>query len=73
MNKISILRHQDAPLILTINGISSIIKLALNQMGKHSVMFVRIAEGFGNRIILHTDYESTCARLSGFGLKITSE
>ena len=31
-------------------------------------MFVQIAEGLGIRSILHTDYKSTCAKLSSFGL-----
>ena len=33
-------------------------------------MFVRIAEGLGIRSILHTDYQSTRAKLSALGLKI---
>ena len=32
-------------------------------------MFVQIAESLGIRSILHTDYRSTCARLSSFGLQ----
>jgi putative hydrolase of the HAD superfamily len=32
-------------------------------------MFVRIAEGFGIRSILHTDFKSTCAKLASFGLR----
>ena len=32
-------------------------------------MFVQIAEGLGIRSILHTDYESTCAKLASFGLQ----
>ncbi len=35
-------------------------------------MFVQIAEGLGIRSILHTDYESTCAKLSTLGLKTLS-
>ena len=35
-----------------------------------SAMFVWIAEGFGIRSILHTDYKSICTKLSTFGLKI---
>jgi putative hydrolase of the HAD superfamily len=31
-------------------------------------MFVQIAEGLGIRSILHTDYKSTCKKLSSFGL-----
>jgi putative hydrolase of the HAD superfamily len=31
-------------------------------------MFVQIAEGLGIRSILHTDYGSTCAKLSALGL-----
>jgi putative hydrolase of the HAD superfamily len=37
---------------------------------ENTAMFVRIAEGLGIRSILHTDYKSTCARLSALGLKI---
>lgn len=37
---------------------------------ENTPMFVKIAEGLGIRSILHTDYESTCAKLSAFGLKI---
>lgn len=33
-------------------------------------MFVQIAEGMGIRSILHTDYKSTCAKLSSFGLEV---
>ena len=32
-------------------------------------MFVQIAEGLGIRSILHTDYQSTCAKLVSFGLR----
>jgi putative hydrolase of the HAD superfamily len=32
-------------------------------------MFVKIAEGLGIRSILHTDYESTRAKLTLFGLE----
>ncbi len=35
-------------------------------------MFVQIAEGLGIRSILHTDYESTCAKLSTLGLNTLS-
>jgi len=31
-------------------------------------LFVEIAEGLGIRGILHTDYQSTCAKLASFGL-----
>jgi putative hydrolase of the HAD superfamily len=30
--------------------------------------FVQVAEGLGIQSILHTDYESTCAKLASFGL-----
>jgi len=33
-------------------------------------MFVRIAEGLGIKSILHTDYNSTCAKLGSFGLEV---
>lgn len=32
-------------------------------------MFVQVAEGFGIRSILHTDYRSTCAKLAALGLQ----
>jgi HAD superfamily hydrolase (TIGR01509 family) len=32
-------------------------------------MFVQIAEGFGIRSILHTDYRSTCGKLAALGLQ----
>jgi len=35
---------------------------------ENTPMFVQIAEGLGIRSILHTDYESTCAKLASFGL-----
>jgi putative hydrolase of the HAD superfamily len=35
---------------------------------QNTPMFVRIAEGLGIRSILHTDYQSTCAKLAAFGL-----
>jgi HAD superfamily hydrolase (TIGR01509 family) len=35
---------------------------------ENTPMFVRTAEGLGIRSILHTDYRSTCARLTSFGL-----
>jgi putative hydrolase of the HAD superfamily len=37
---------------------------------ENTPMFVRIAERLGIRSILHTDYESTFAKLASFGLKI---
>ncbi len=37
---------------------------------ENTPMFVKIAESLGIKSILHTDYESTCAKLSAFGLKI---
>lgn len=36
---------------------------------ENTPMFVKIAEGLGIRSILHTDYKSTYAELSAFGLK----
>jgi putative hydrolase of the HAD superfamily len=33
-------------------------------------MFVQVAEGLGIRGICHTDYKSTCAKLSALGLKV---
>jgi putative hydrolase of the HAD superfamily len=36
---------------------------------ENTAMFVEIAEGLGIRGILHTDYSSTCAKLSAVGLK----
>jgi putative hydrolase of the HAD superfamily len=35
---------------------------------ENTPMFVQIAEGLGIRSILHTDYKSTCAKLTSFGL-----
>ena len=37
---------------------------------ENTPMFVRIAESFGINSILHTDYESTRAKLASFGLKV---
>jgi putative hydrolase of the HAD superfamily len=37
---------------------------------ENTLMFVQIAEGLGIRCILHTDYNSTRAKLSEFGLEI---
>ena len=36
---------------------------------ENTPMFVQIAEGLGIRSILHTDYSSTCAKLTSFGLR----
>ena len=36
---------------------------------ENTPMFVDVAEGFGIRSILHTDYRSTCAKLASFGLR----
>ena len=36
---------------------------------ENTPMFVQIAEGLGIRSILHTDYESTCAKLASFGFE----
>jgi putative hydrolase of the HAD superfamily len=36
---------------------------------ENTPMFVRVAEGLGIRSILHTDYETTCAKLASFGLR----
>ena len=35
---------------------------------ENTPMFVQVAEGLGIRSILHTDYVSTCAKLTSFGL-----
>ena len=35
---------------------------------ENTPMFVQVAEGLGIRSILHTDYNSTCAKLASFGL-----
>ena len=37
---------------------------------ENTPMFVQVAEGLGIRCILHTNYRSTCAKLSEFGLEI---
>jgi putative hydrolase of the HAD superfamily len=37
---------------------------------ENTPMFVQIAEGLGIRSILHTDYESTCAKLAALGLNL---
>jgi putative hydrolase of the HAD superfamily len=36
---------------------------------ENTPIFVQVAEGLGIRSILHTDYRSTCAKLSSFGLQ----
>jgi putative hydrolase of the HAD superfamily len=36
---------------------------------ENTPMFVQVAEGFGIRSILHTDYKSTCAKLASLGLE----
>ena len=36
---------------------------------ENTPMFVQVAEGLGIRGILHTDYQSTCAKLASFGLQ----
>jgi putative hydrolase of the HAD superfamily len=36
---------------------------------ENTPMFVHIAEGLGIQSILHTDYQSTCAKLAAFGLQ----
>ena len=36
---------------------------------ENTPMFVQVAEGLGIRSILHTDYQSTCAKLASFGLQ----
>ena len=36
---------------------------------ENTPMFVQIAEGLGIRSVLHTDYQSTCAKLASFGLQ----
>lgn len=36
---------------------------------ENTPMFVQVAEGLGIRSILHTDYGSTCAKLTSFGLQ----
>ena len=36
---------------------------------ENTPMFVQVAEGLGIRSILHTDYNSTCAKLASFGLR----
>jgi putative hydrolase of the HAD superfamily len=37
---------------------------------ENTPMFAQIAEGLGIRTILHTDYQSTCAKLASFGLEV---
>jgi hypothetical protein len=36
---------------------------------ENTALFVQVAEGFGIRSILHTDYKSTAAKLAAFGLQ----
>jgi putative hydrolase of the HAD superfamily len=36
---------------------------------ENTPLFVEIAEGLGIRSILHTDYETTCAKLALLGLR----
>jgi putative hydrolase of the HAD superfamily len=36
---------------------------------ENTSMFVQIAEGLGIPSVLHTDYQSTCAKLASFGLR----
>src|SRR5208282_3078738 len=36
---------------------------------ENTPMFVQIAEGLEIRSVLHTDYNSTCAKLASFGLQ----
>jgi putative hydrolase of the HAD superfamily len=36
---------------------------------ENTPLFVEVAEGLGIRSILHTDYQSTCAKLASFGLQ----
>jgi putative hydrolase of the HAD superfamily len=35
---------------------------------ENTLLFVQVAEDLGFHSILHTDYESTCAKLASFGL-----
>jgi putative hydrolase of the HAD superfamily len=37
---------------------------------ENTPLFVQVAEGFGIRGILHTDYKSTCAKLAAYGLEV---
>ena len=36
---------------------------------ENTPLFVHVAEGLGIRGLIHTDYESTCAKLAAYGLK----
>jgi putative hydrolase of the HAD superfamily len=36
---------------------------------ENTPLFVEVAEGLGIRSILHTDYQSTCAKPASFGLQ----
>jgi putative hydrolase of the HAD superfamily len=38
---------------------------------ENTPMFVQVAEGLGIPSVLHTDHNSTCARLASFGLNIS--
>jgi putative hydrolase of the HAD superfamily len=38
---------------------------------ENTPLFVQIAESFGIRGILHTDYKSTCTKLAAFGLEVS--
>jgi putative hydrolase of the HAD superfamily len=40
---------------------------------ENTPMFFQVAEGLGIRSILHTDYQSTCAKLASFGLQNDEE
>ena len=40
---------------------------------ENTPMFVQVAEGLGIRSILHTDYNSTCAKLASLGLQNDEE
>lgn len=40
---------------------------------ENTPMFVKIADGLGIRSILHTDYKSTCSKLSALGLNVINE
>ena len=40
---------------------------------ENTPMFVQVAEGLGIRSILHTDYQSTCAKLASLGLRLAGE
>jgi putative hydrolase of the HAD superfamily len=48
------------------------VRVSANQVVyiENTPMFVHIAEGLGIRSILHTDYKTTCEKLSSFGLEV---